>query len=399
MISCEEDLDISLIGEGISTTVFCNWEPSIGFYFCLTAAIIVLIIALFNFKEILKERKTKKFLNRNAIIKHIRRFMPLIGIFLLIYLIIDIGTDEIVSTFLKITPYLILISASLTVPRIFIRNYVWQIILKKQKIHVSSITSLKIFLIGYFYGSITPGYIGQLMRIPHLKEKTGEPTGKLFINLIVEEGVHTLSLYIMMIIGAFLIINRVPEVFLVTIIFLLATLAIYGFFIKKERGEKTFHILIKLLMPNKFKPYITRFVDSFYTDFPSIKGLIYPFIIVISSWIIIYSQIYILGLSLDIEVPYFEFLMIYPIANVVAFIPITSAGLGTREATLIFLFSFYGVTPEKALVLSIAGHLITDVLTGFYGFIISVFEARNNKKGISLLKIEDTLKKDIIDKR
>jgi len=393
------NLDISLIGEGIRATVPSNWGPSIGFYLCLIAAIIILIIAFFNFKKILKERRTDKFLSKDTIIKHIKRFMPLIGIFLLIYLIIDIGTDEIVSTFLKISPYLIIISASLTIPRISIRNYVWQIILKKQKINVSFITSLKIFLIGYFYGSITPGYIGQMMRIPHLKEKTGEPTGKLFVNLIVEEGVHTLSLYIMMIIGAFLIINRVPEVFLITIIFLIVTLAIYGFFIKKERGEKTFQILIKLLIPKRFKPYLTRFVNSFYKDFPTIKSLIYPFIIVISSWIIIYTQIYILGLSLDIEVPYFEFLMLYPIANVVAFIPITSAGLGTREATLIFLFSFYGVAPEKALVISIAGHLITDVLTGFYGFIISVFEARNNKKRITLLELEDTLKKDIIDKR
>ena len=392
----EGNVDISLAGEGVRTSVFCNWGPSIGFYLCLLAAGIVLALTIFSIKKMFKERtrKTGKLLNKDTIIKYTKRLMPLIGIFLLIYLIVDIGTDEIASTFLKISPFLIIISASLTLPRMLIRNYVWQIILKKQKINVSFITSLKIFLIGYFYGSITPGYVGQLMRIPYLKEKTNEPTGKLFVNLIVEEGIHTLSLYLMMIIGAFLIINKVPEIFLITCVFLVIILGAYGFFIKKERGEKTFHLLIKLLIPKKFKPYLTRFVDSFYKDFPSIKSLIYPFIIVIPSWIIIYSQIYILGLSLDIEVPYFEFLMLYSIANVVAFIPITSAGLGTREATLIFLFSFYGVSPEKALVLSLAGHLITDALTGFYGFIVSVVEARNNKKNMTLLEIEDTLKKE-----
>ena len=51
------DLDISLIGESLRTTVSSSWGPGIGFYFCLTAAIIVLIIAFFNFKIILKERK------------------------------------------------------------------------------------------------------------------------------------------------------------------------------------------------------------------------------------------------------------------------------------------------------------------------------------------------------
>jgi len=35
---------------------------------------------------------------------------------------------------------------------------------------------------------------------------------------------------------------------------------------------------------------------------------------------------------------------------------------------------------EKTLVLSLAGHLITDTLTGFYGFIESVVGGGNNKK-------------------
>jgi uncharacterized protein (TIRG00374 family) len=220
------------------------------------------------------------------------------------------------------------------------------------------------------------------MRIPYLKEKTGEPTGKLFINTIVEEAVHTMSLYIMMIIGAILIADKYPEAVPYTIAVLVVLIFIYVFFIKKERGEKTFHILIRFLIPKKYKPLFTQFIDTFYTDFPQIRNLIAPFIIVIPTWIIIYSQIYILGLSLNIEVPYLVFLVLYPIANMIAFIPITSAGLGTREATLIFLFSFFNVAPEKTIVLSLAGHLITDVLTGFYGLLISFTEAKQSSENI-----------------
>ena len=213
-----------------------------------------------------------KLFDKKNLIRYLKKFIPLIGIILLIYLIINIGTDKIMSTFLKISPLYIVIAALLTIPRVLIRNYGWQIILKKQKIFVSYLTSLKIFLIGYFYGSVTPGYIGQLMRIPYLKEKTNEPTGKLFVNSFVEEVVHTLSLYFMMVIGAFLISDKIPEAFPFACIFLAATIAIYWFFVKKERGEKTFHIFIRLFIPKKLKSYFTRFVDTFYTDFPNIKG-------------------------------------------------------------------------------------------------------------------------------
>lgn len=90
--------------------------------------------------------------------------------------------------------------------------------------------------------------------------------------------------------------------------------------------------------------------------------------------------------SLGIEVPYIVFITLYPIANIIAFIPVTSAGLGTREAAVIFLFSFFGVSPEIAVVLSLSGHLLTDVLTGFYGFILSMTETRDKKKDMSELQ-------------
>lgn len=334
-----------------------------------------------------KESKTMcNKVNKKTLIKYFKKMMPVIGIIILVYIIIDIGTDKIASTFLQISPFYVIIAASLTLPRLLIRNYIWQRILKIQKIHLSYFKSLKIFLIGYFYGSITPGYIGQLMRIPYIKEETNKPVGTLFVNNVIETIIHTFSLYCMMVIGTFLVIEYIPEAFLFACVLLAVTILVYWYFFNKERGEKTFHFLIRFFIPKKLKLNFMRFVDTFYTDFPNIKGLVVPFLLGIPTWIIIYSQIYILGLSLDIEIPYLVFLMLYAIANIVAFIPITFAGLGTREATLIFLFSFFGVSPEKAVVISLAGHLVTDILTGFYGFIISVVETRNNKKDLSELK-------------
>jgi uncharacterized protein (TIRG00374 family) len=114
-----------------------------------------------------------------------------------------------------------------------------------------------------------------------------------------------------------------------------------------------------------------QFVDTFYNDFPRIRDYIQPFLLGIPAWVIIYSQIYLLGISLDIEVPYVLFLVMYPIANIIAFIPISAAGLGTREAALVFLFSLHGVAPEKAVALSLAGHLLR--------FVISLVESKNSK--------------------
>ena len=144
----------------------------------------------------------------------------------------------------------------------------------------------------------------------------------------------------------------------------------------KER-EKLFRLLIQYLIPKKLKTNLYSFVDTFYTDFPEIKKLLLPLILGIFTWIIIFSQEYIIVLALGIDIPYLYFLLLFPIANVVGFIPITFAGLGTRELTAIFLFStLFGVVEEEVFVFTLLGFVITDIFTGFIGFILSLTETK-----------------------
>ncbi|EMR73986.1 hypothetical protein MBGDN05_00359 [Thermoplasmatales archaeon SCGC AB-539-N05] len=317
------------------------------------------------------------------IFKQTKKFLPLIGIAIFTYIIYNLDIEKIIDAFLSINLIFIVFSITLTLPRVIIRNYAWQLIQKEQKIKLSFLQSLKIFLIGYFYGSITPGYIGQLMRVPYMKEKTGEAYGKLFVNTIIEIVIHTLSLYGMMIIGALLVIGIFPQLLTIAIIWVAILTIILLYFVKKDRGEKLFHVLITHLIPKKLRDDFDRLVNTFYADFPRIKKLIVPFVISSFTWIIIFSQEYIVVLALGIDIPYLYFLLLFPIANVVGFIPITFAGLGTRELTAIFLFStLFGVIEEEIFVFTILGFVITDIFTGFIGFILSLTETREKKYDI-----------------
>jgi len=311
------------------------------------------------------------------IFKQAKKFLPLIGIAIFVYIVYNLDIEKIIVVFLSINPIFIICSLTLTIPRLIIRNTAWQIIQKEQKITISFFQSLKIFLIGYFYGSITPGYIGQLMRVPYMKEKTGAPYGKLFVNSLMETIIHTLSLYGMMLIGALLVMGVLPELLYISGTWVVLLAIILFYFVKRERGEKLFRLLIQYLIPKKLKTNLYRFVDTFYTDFPEIKKLLLPLILGIFTWIIIFSQEYIIVLALGIDIPYLYFLLLFPIANVVGFIPITFAGLGTRELTAIFLFStLFGVVEEEVFVFTILGFVITDIFTGFIGFILSLTETK-----------------------
>jgi len=314
------------------------------------------------------------------VLKKAKKFLPLIGISILLYIIYTMDINKIINAFRSINPLFILGALALNFPQLIIRNYAWQLILKEHKIPIGFFASLKIFLIGYFYGSFTPAYSGQLMRMPYLKEKTGEPYGKLFINIIIETTVHTLSLYCMMFIGAIIVINLLPQVFYFVIFWLIFVALVILYFIKKERGQRFFDTLIKYLAPQELKTHFTSFANTFYADFPSAKKLIVPAILGVLTWIIVFSQGYIVALALGLSIPYLLFLVLYPVANTVGFIPITFAGLGTRELTAIFIFTnLFFVPKETVFVLAIVGFIITDVFSGFIGFLLSLTEARKKE--------------------
>jgi uncharacterized protein (TIRG00374 family) len=307
--------------------------------------------------------------------------LPFIGLGILAYLVYSLDPQKIITAFLTIDPIYIVYALLVTIPLLMIRNVEWQIILKEQKITMKYLDSLKIYLIGIFYGSFTPGYSGQLMRIPYLKEKTREPFGKLFINTIIDTFVHSFSIYGMIIIGAFLVVGTIPELLPVTIVWMVGFCLAVLYFSGKERGEKFFRVIIMYLIPKKVKPHLNAFVDTFYSDFPRFKVMIIPYLIGIITWVIVFSQEYLILLGLGLQIPYLTFLALYPIANVAGFIPITFGGLGTREFTAILIFTtLFAVTAEQILVLSLVGFLITDIFLAFLGFLLSLTESRTHSK-------------------
>lgn len=326
---------------------------------------------------------------RDKIFNYLKKILPFIGlIFFLIFIILTLDFIELKEAFLRVSPMYIFLSLALTIPGIIIRNYAWQIVLKEQVIKISFLQSLKVFLIGYFYGSFTPGFYGQLMRIPYLKEKTGEPYGKIFVNTFIEITMRGFSVYLMILIGALFFLSSIKEIFYVILVWFIIFTSVIFYFIKKERGEKIFFVFIKYFVPKKFKVIINRFISTFYKDFPRIRVLILPVFLSVITWFLIFTQYYIFVIALGLQISYIAFLFLFPIANVAGFIPITIAGIGIRELTAITIFTtIYNVSKEEILVVSLLGFIIIDIITAFVGFLLSLTETVDKKSFFKVLKL------------
>jgi hypothetical protein len=75
---------------------------------------------------------------------------------------------------------------------------------------------------------------------------------------------------------------------------------------------------------------------------------------------------YILFRAIDLNVPFSAILVFMPITILISLLPITISGLGTREITIIFLFSKYG-SQEKLLTLGILLSFVSYILPAVAG--------------------------------
>ena len=60
---------------------------------------------------------------KRNLFKYAKKFLPLIGIIILLYIIYNLDIEEIKNAFLSINPLYILVALLLTLPRVLIRNF------------------------------------------------------------------------------------------------------------------------------------------------------------------------------------------------------------------------------------------------------------------------------------
>ena len=310
----------------------------------------------------------------------LKKLLPIIGIIILLFIIATLDLNEIYVVFSNINPIYSFLCFFAILPVVILTNIQWQILLKKQRIHVSFFYSLKNIFIGYFYGFISPGGIGAYTRSLYLEHESSAPLGKCLSNIIIFNTIDYLSLLLLGAIGAVLLSSIYPNLFVVIIVVIVVVISLLLFFLKKEKSKNLFLKIIQTRIFETVKDRLLESLDSFYEDLPRFKDVLIPFGISIIGWIVRFTELFFISKLFSIDVPFIYFILIIAIANVIASIPITIYGLGTREASLITMFLFFSITPEKVLGLSLFWFTVIWFFPSVIGAVITYFETKKLSK-------------------
>lgn len=294
------------------------------------------------------------------------RFLgPLIFILILLNININDTIKIISSSNLKYWFF----SISLLIPMYLVKAWKWRFLITLQGIDYSLKNSFIVYWIGIFMGMVTPGRLGNFIRVFYLQQDTEVSLGTGFWSVFVDRLSDILVLVFFGIIGAIIFVSIFGRVLLVlSLLFLIISITLILCL-----KNKTFELQEKFylyLIPEKFKEKVKNNVHDFYKSFKFIGSYELIFVIAITMfyWIIYFFQMYLLTLSLGIDISFFYVALCVSISGVLSIFPLSISGIGTRDATFVVLFSLLGLSSESAISFSIMV-LSTFIVAGFGGLL------------------------------
>ena len=303
----------------------------------------------------------------------LKKLLPLAGLAIFAYIVMQVGIDNILAAALSSNPLLLLVAVLFIIPVTILQTKKWDYLLKKQGIHEDFLWVLKINLIGIFYSAITPGKIGSFIRINYLKEKRKIGLANASLSVIFDRFFDLAGLSLVSLVGLIMIFRNLEFLFAwilgAFIIFAIPTII----FLHKNLREKFLSVAFGILYqsaPEKKEGTFRLFLSYLENR----MDFAYPLLLSVITWLVIFTQTYVVALAFGFNVPFIDFIFILPVAALVSVVPITLAGLGTREAILITLLVPYGESLAAIVSVSLISYVLLVVLESMLGFLISLGE-------------------------
>ncbi len=290
----------------------------------------------------------------------LRKYIGIIGIFLFIIILLNLNLSQLLSTVFSAN--LILVGLSL-IPMGFmllIQSFKWKNILDNSGIRISFKDTTIMFLIGYYYGSITPGKIGDFIRAKFLSNHNDISVGFSFSTVFLDRISDLIVIVYIGFIGIIFLFFTynifIMPVYLLAVFFL-ASVIFFSILFNEKLLTKIITTIFFRFLPEKIKSLIDPHVNDFTTNLKILlknkKILLQTLIFSAVIWSITALGGYLLLLSLRTDVSYLFVLFVIVISSLISLIPVSINGLGTRELTIITLFSIIQLSPEVAFGFSL----------------------------------------------
>jgi len=303
-----------------------------------------------------------------------KKLFPLIGIALFIYIIYSVGWQKIFLTISQANIYFLLIAFPFVIPAVIIKAIKWKLVVNQFDKKFPLIESLKIWLIGLFFGAVTPGRFGDFIKTFYLKNR-GVHFGTSLSTIFVDRVMDILSLVFLSTLGSFFIFFIFKRLDISLYLFFLGGILLVIILLLSRKKSMLFFArpIFNYMVPTKHRRSLKAGFNDFYHSLSVLRNrkkiIFVVFALSLFSWLISYVQGLYIFKSFGVDVPFIYLVTFASTEVLLSLLPISISGFGTREFVLVTLFSLIGITPEVAISFGFISLFFT-LLTAFSGLLI-----------------------------
>ena len=302
--------------------------------------------------------------------------MPLVGLSIFAFIIYRTGPARIWATLSAIAWKDLVWAPFLILAIMLVRGARWHYVIRSLGIEYGVARSATVWAIGFFASSVTPAKAGDAVRALYLRNDTGRTLGETFLTVFVDR-LWDLGFVLAAGTVSALVFSaryiRLPSAPLVAGgVFVLGVCAVIA--TRRALVRTLMKPVVAIMVPERFRDSLASNFHTFYDALRvhgsrPIRSVVMAGYTLLCWGLIFALAVYIARiLSLPVRPSYIVLIM--PIVTLVELIPFSIAGLGTREATVIYFFSVVGAGAAQAVGFSIVYVLIGTYLTALVGFFL-----------------------------
>ena len=299
-----------------------------------------------------------------------------------VYLAFTIYGDyqKVISAFSHFSWYLLPVLLLLSFLNYFVRFTKWDYYRSLINVNLKRTDSLSIFMSGLIM-SITPGKIGELLKVYLVKEVTKDPISKTAPIIFAERITDFLSLLLIAIIGAYTFDYETGLTLGVTAFFIIVIIIISN----KKLSLTLLNSFEKIGLIKKYMLNLHKAYESSYQLLRPVP-LIKMTIVSLVSWGFECLGYHLILLNFDINFGFFWASFSYAFATIAGAVSMLPGGLGVTEGSLTILLLRKGVANDIAVTTTLLVRVVTLWFAVFVGIIsVSLYQKRFGKITIDSL--------------
>lgn len=302
-----------------------------------------------------------------------KKIYHLIGIIIFIFILTKIDFAKLFLDLRNIRIQYLLLLNTLAIPTLFLRSLRWNKLLQAQRINYPLKDAFLAYLGAFFAGIVTPARIGELVKAHYLKKDRGVGYSESFASIFLDRVFDISGLFLISAAGMILFFYGFKPIGIYALAIFVALSAVflilwfrYGLFEKSGRFfyRSIFSKVDERMLKGQLKVFLsnTRMITAKPIFFTALA-------LTIAAFGFYFLECFFLARICSINLPFLTIVIIVSLSSIASMLPVTFFGIGTRDASLIYLFSLYGLSTESAVTYSFLMFLSFYVFCGIFGFI------------------------------